>query len=96
MGLSTQDEILIETRVANDGPNVVLAYVFWFFLGIVSAHRFYLGRPGSAILQILTYFIAIGFVWWVVDLFLIPRLVRDKQEKIRQDLSMRMLAGRSL
>lgn len=96
MGLSTQDEILIETRVANDGPNGVLAYVFWFFLGIVSAHRFYLGRPGSAILQILTYFIAIGFVWWVVDLFLIPRLVRDKQEKIRQDLAMRMLSGRTL
>ncbi|MQT13776.1 TM2 domain-containing protein [Segnochrobactrum spirostomi] len=96
MGLSTQDEILIETRVANDGPNVVLAYVFWFFLGIVSAHRFYLGRPGSAILQILTYFIAIGFVWWVVDLFLIPRLVWDKQERIRQDLALRMLSGRTL
>jgi len=84
MALDINQKILIETRVANDGPSIVLAYLFWFFLGIVSAHRFYLGRPGSAVLQILTYFIAIGFIWLLIDIFLIPGLVRDKRDKLRQ------------
>ena len=84
MALDINQKILIETRVANDGPSIVLAYLFWFFLGIVSAHRFYLGRPGSAVLQILTYFIVIGFIWLLIDIFLIPGLVRDKRDKLRQ------------
>ncbi|MFL5027874.1 MAG: NINE protein [Microvirga sp.] len=29
----------------------MVAYLFWFFLGIFSAHRFYLGRPGTAIFR---------------------------------------------
>jgi len=84
MALDINQKILIETRVANDGPSIVLAYLFWFFLGIVSAHRFYLGRPGSAVLQILSYFIVIGFIWLLIDIFLIPGLVRDKRDKLRQ------------
>ncbi len=62
------------------------AYLSWFFLGILSAHRFYLGRPGSAILQILLFFVLVGFIWLVVDLFLIPGMVRERQEAIRQRL----------
>ncbi|OYX07986.1 MAG: hypothetical protein B7Z15_15495 [Rhizobiales bacterium 32-66-8] len=84
MALDINQKILIETRVANDGPSIVLAYLFWFFLGIVSAHRFYLGRPGSAVLQILSYFVVIGFIWLLIDIFLIPGLVRDKRDKLRQ------------
>lgn len=69
--------------MANEGPSVVVAYLFWFFLWIVSAHRFYLRRPGSAIAQILTYFILIGFIWVLVDAFLIPGMIRQRQEEIR-------------
>ncbi len=72
MSLTTQDRILIETRVGNEGPSTGVAYLLWFFLGFVSAHRFYLGRPGTAILQILSYFILIGVVWLLIDAFLIP------------------------
>jgi len=72
MGLSTQDQMLIEQRVTNDGPSTAVAYLLWFFLGIVSGHRFYLRRPGSAILQILSYFVLIGFLWLLIDGFLIP------------------------
>jgi TM2 domain-containing membrane protein YozV len=85
-GLTTQDRILIEQRVTNQGPSMVLAYLFWFFLGLVSAHRFYLGRPLSAILQILSFFIIIGFIWLLVDIFLIPGMVREKQDQIREQL----------
>jgi len=83
VSLSTEQQLLIEARVANDGPSVVVAYLFWFFLWFVSAHRFYLGRPGSAVLQILSYFVLIGFVWIFVDLFLIPGMVRQRQNDLR-------------
>lgn len=87
MTLTTEQHLLIETRVANEGPSIVVAYLFWFFLGILSAHRFYLGRPGTAILQILSFFVLIGFVWLLVDLFLIPGMVRSKQQELRQRLA---------
>ncbi|MGO4573462.1 TM2 domain-containing protein [Microvirga sp. 2TAF3] len=92
MALSTQEQLLIETRISNEGPSIVVAYMFWFFLGIFSGHRFYLGRPGTAILQILSYFIVVGFVWLLIDGFLIPGMVRQKQEELRHKMSVRALA----
>lgn len=67
------------------------AYLLLIFLGGFSAHRFYLGRPGSAIAQLLIWWISlvliivgIGLItmwitpiWLLVDLFLIPQMVRD-------------------
>jgi len=84
MALSTEEKLLIEARVGNEGPSIVVAYLFWFFLWFVSAHRFYLGRSTSAILQILSYFILIGFVWILIDIFLIPGMVRDRQQALRE------------
>ena len=92
MGLSTAQLSLIEQRVANDAPSTAVAYLLWVFLGLVSAHRFYLGRPGTAILQILTYFILVGFVWLLIDGFLIPGMIREKKDQIRQSMTMQLLA----
>lgn len=87
MSITTQDRILIETRIANEAPSVPLAYALWFFLGFVSGHRFYLGRPGTAILQILSLFILVGVLWVLVDAFLIPSMVRAKQDELRRRLT---------
>lgn len=86
----TEDQILIESRVANEKKSAGAAYFLWFFLGWISAHRFYLGKPGTAILQILSYFILIGFVWWVVDLFLIPSIIQDKMDETRGRMTREM------
>ncbi|MDE0507203.1 MAG: MFS transporter [Gammaproteobacteria bacterium] len=49
-----------EGRVsAKSGKNLVVAYVLWFFLGSLGAHRFYLGRWRSAIVLILLLLLAI-------------------------------------
>ncbi|MGJ3646995.1 TM2 domain-containing protein [Sphingomonas sp. GlSt437] len=93
MTLSTAEKSLIEQRVANDGPNTTVAYVLWIFLGWVSGHRFYLGRPGTAILQILSYLIVIGFFWWLIDAFLIPDMIRQKQDEIRNNLAQSLQSG---
>jgi TM2 domain-containing membrane protein YozV len=90
MPLSTAELSLIEQRVTNDGPSTGVAYLFWLFLWFVSAHRFYLGRPGTAILQILSYFILVGFVWVVVDAFLIPGMIRERRNEIRQKIALQL------
>ncbi|MEG3174798.1 TM2 domain-containing protein [Sphingomonas sp. RB3P16] len=96
MGLSTAGLTLIEQRVTNDGPSTGVAYLFWLFLWFVSAHRFYLGRPGTAILQILSYFFLIGFVWLLIDAFLIPGMIREKRNEIRQTLALQLGADRRM
>jgi hypothetical protein len=55
--------------------HLLLAWVFWGSLGWFGAHRFYLGRDGTALLMMFT-----GgglLVWWIVDAFLIGKFVRD-------------------
>jgi TM2 domain. len=92
MALSTAELTLIEQRVTNDGPSTGTAYLLWFFTWWVSGHRFYLGRPGTAILQILSYFILVGFIWVLIDAFLIPGMIRDKRNEIRQHIALQMSA----
>ena len=88
---TTSELILIEQQVANEGPSLVVAYLLWLLLGFVSGHRFYLGRPRSAVLQVCSYFILVGVVWWFMDLFAIPAMVAEK----RQALRTRLLAARA-
>ncbi len=50
-----------------------IAYLLWFFLGVFSAHRFYLGKIGTGILYLLTgQLFGIG---WIIDLFLTSSMV---------------------
>jgi len=106
MGLSTQEQILIEQRVTNEAKSVGAAYLLWFFLGTLGAHRFYLGKTGSGVAQLilfvlgwLTAFIFVGIVllialgiWWIIDAFLISGMVASQKEAVRQRLTMQALA----
>ncbi len=87
MSATVEQKILIEQRVTNEGPSVVAAYLLWFFLGFLSAHRFYLGRIGSALLQLVLNVLIVGLIWLVIDLFLIPGMVRARQAHLRERLT---------
>ena len=50
-----------------------VAYLLWFFLGIFSAHRFYLGKTGSGILYLLT--LQLFGIGWFIDLFTLGGMV---------------------
>ena len=94
MALSTQQLTLIEQRVTNDGPSTGVAYLLWFFLGIIGGHRFYLGRPGTAILMIVLWVtIIITPIWLLIDAFLIPGMIRAKRDSLRQKLMVEMVAA---
>ena len=82
--LTTAELMLIEQRVTNASKSTGAAYLLWLFTGLLSGHRFYLGRPGTAILQILSYFILVGFIWLLVDAFLIPGMIQAHNHDVRE------------
>lgn len=60
--------------------SVGTAYLWWFFLGGLGAHKFYLNRPGMGILYALTF--GLLLVGVLVDLFTLPRQTRRANAKI--------------
>ena len=80
--------------------NLAVAYIMWFVLGGISAHRFYLGYLSSAVAQLGVWLMAlvtllggsvfgilfflIWTVWLIADAFLIPGLCRRKNEQLRK------------
>lgn len=52
------------------------AVLLWFFLGVFGAHRFYAGKIGTGLLQLVTFG---GFgIWWLVDMiFLVTGSFKD-------------------
>ncbi|EGC35266.1 hypothetical protein DICPUDRAFT_33672 [Dictyostelium purpureum] len=59
--------------------SLLVAYILWFFLGLLGIHRFYLGRTISGIVYLFTG--GIFGIGWLVDIFLLPSLVRHYNNK---------------
>lgn len=65
----------------DDTKGTGTAYALWLanLFGVAGLHRFYLGRPVSGVLYLLTWgFLGLGSF---LDLFLIPNMVRDWNRK---------------
>ena len=95
--LSTESRMLVEQRIANDGPSTGVTYLLWFFLGLIGIHRFYLGRTGSAVTRLILTLTIIGmivtWVWWFVDAFLTPEMIREKRDQLRNQLLLQAAAA---
>lgn len=62
----------------------LLAWLFWATLGWLGAHRFYLERTGTGLLQLVT---GGGFlIWWVADAWQIGAMVdaHDEEQERRR------------
>ena len=62
----------------NNTHSMIVGYILWIF-GFIGAHRFYFGRPVSGTI----YFFTLGLflIGWIVDLFLIPGMDREADDK---------------
>lgn len=101
VALTTQDRMLIEQRVTNEAKSAGVAYLLWFFTGGLGGHRFYLGRTGTAVTQLILFvfgwltlmFILGGFlllvlgIWVLVDAFLIPGMIQKHKDTVRDKLT---------
>lgn len=83
--------------------SALVAYLLWFVLGGLGAHRFYLRNTASAIvllvitvtciaativsLGLLGILLIVPLVWVVVDAFLIPGKVRQLNARLIRELS---------
>lgn len=96
--VTTDTKALLRYEASKKSAGV--AYLLWFFLGTLGAHRFYTGRTGSGVMQLvlcilgwLTLLIGVGIfllgalgVWLLVDLFLVGGWVRAHNQKILTQL----------
>ena len=93
--------LYIEQRVANEASSPFVAYLLWFFLGMFGAHRFYLGRWGSALTMLVLFgigsalsviligYLPLAFVglWWLIDALLIPGMIAQDREVLRWQIA---------
>jgi len=84
------NDALAMMRYDADKKSVLVAYILWFFLGWLGAHRFYLGRVPTAVAQFalcavswILSFVLIGYLgfallglWWLLDAVLIPGMAQ--------------------
>ena len=83
-GMTDNQKMLVEMRFANQKKSVGLAYVFLLFTAI--GHNFYLGRIGRGIGQLALCFVLVGFLWILIDLFLLAGMVRTQNQAIYNEI----------
>ena len=82
--LSERELLIMRQEVETRKKGTASTWLLWLFLGEFGAHRFYLGRIGTGIGMLLTF----GglLIWWVIDIFLIPGMLRANQLKIQKEV----------
>lgn len=97
MALSTEQQMLVEQRLANEKKSTGVSYLLWFFLGSLGAHRFYLGSIGPGVAQLvliwgglILFAVVIGIpmliagaIWVFIDVFLIGGMI-EKDTSLRR------------
>lgn len=61
--------------------SVGTTYLLWFFLGLIGAHKFYLGKAGIGVLYLFT--LGIFGIGTLIDLFTIPSQVAAANRKLQ-------------
>ena len=70
------------TLYANREKKKSLAYVFWI---VGAVYYFYLDRPARNTVLWILWFVIVGFVWWIVDLFPIGRMVEERNKEVIEE-----------
>ncbi|MBQ0752915.1 MAG: TM2 domain-containing protein [Gammaproteobacteria bacterium] len=62
----------------NNTHSKAIGYILWIF-GFMGAHRFYYGRQITGTIWFFT--LGLFFIGWIIDLFLIPSMDRDADQR---------------
>ncbi len=88
------DNQILKIKVGATGASLLVAYLLWWFLGWLGAHRFYLGRTKSAVAQLLLFVIGsalaillVGYplliiwaIWWGLDVILVYQIAKENRQ----------------
>lgn len=91
---------IVQSELENKKKSMVVAYLLWFFLGGLGGHRFYTGKPGSALIMLglwlfgwATTFILIGFIflfivyiWVIIDAFTLHNEIHRLNSKLERQI----------
>ena len=81
MDEATHKQMVFES----ERKSVGIAYLLWFLLGGFGAHRLYAGKTKTGVTQLLLLLSIVGwlvlFPWLLVDLALIPGIIRERNMK---------------
>ena len=98
--MTIETELKNELRYHASKKSVFIAYLLWFFLGTIGAHRFYVGKIPSGIIMLVLCVISwvltlvfvgvigfgILFVWLLVDVFLVHVYVSQHNTRLMDSL----------
>lgn len=98
----TPEELELLQREFEKRKKTDVIFGWWFFLGGLGAHRFYLGHYGygaAMLVQTLTLGILTGgvttLVWVIIDLFLMWKARREVNHRIESEIIDKILAYRT-
>ena len=103
--MSDQEETSVSDQEETQefsSKNTIHAFYIWVFIGVVGAHRFYLGRwkTGLAmlVLTLSVYGSPVSFCWWMYDLYLLltAKLTDANEMPMRSWIDTRNNAGTTL
>jgi TM2 domain-containing membrane protein YozV len=82
--LTERELLILRQEVEDRKKSTATTWILWFFLGIFGAHRFYLGRIGTAVGMLLT----LGglWIWWIIDAFLISGMLNSNKRKTEKQV----------
>lgn len=63
--------------------SIAISYILWLIIGL---HYLYLGKVGTQFLFWLLVVFTVGVLWWLVDLFRIPGMVRNYNRDIAMNV----------
>jgi TM2 domain-containing membrane protein YozV len=98
---------MLESEMRGRAKNLTTAYLLWFFLGLLFAHRFYLKRSGgvflmATLISILLCFVLIGFLFlmilgflWLADAFRMSDFLQKYNGPLEGQVINEILAARA-
>jgi len=99
--LTNEELLVVNSEVERLQKSTAVAFLLCIFLGTFGAHRYYMGKTGSAIAMTLITVLTLGMgtiitgIWALVDLFLITGWLREDREQLANNATMAALNRRS-